>query len=164
MVWKFPLKTWFFGVWTSFQLKLGGARWNKNLIYTDNIGKKMLFLACASVRNSLLKFLVGVMGAQICPPRQKTPKFGFQAYIFSRAWKWKGVVPNIFPRLFGMYLTPPDHQNIKIFFWRVATIFAKRHWFFVFLGLYIETPGLYLETRGSAGISRVKRLHKAKCQ
>ena len=56
-----------------------------------------------------------------------------------------------FPRLFGMYLTPPDHQNIKIFFWRVATIFAKRHWFFVFLGLYIETPGLYLETRGSAG-------------
>ena len=115
----------------------------------------MLFLACESVRNSLLKFLVAVMGAQICPPRQKTPKFGFQTQIFSRAWKWKGVVPNKFPRLFGMYLTPPDHQNIKIFFWRVATIFAKRHWFFAFLGLYIETPGLYLETRGSAGISRV---------
>ena len=68
----------------SFQLELGGARCNKNLVFTGYVGKKMLFLACRSVRNSLLKFLVHVLGPQTWPLRAKIPKFGFQTYIFSR--------------------------------------------------------------------------------
>ena len=73
-----------FQVWTSFQLELLGPRCNKNLVFTGYIGKKMLFLACSSVRNSLKKFLVHVLGPQTWLLRAKIPKFGFQTYIFSR--------------------------------------------------------------------------------
>ena len=68
---KFPNKTWFFQVWTSFQLELGAARWNLNMVFRGNMGKNVLFLACRSVRNSFLKFLVHVLGPQTCPPRAK---------------------------------------------------------------------------------------------
>ena len=64
---KFPNKTWFFQVWTSFQLELGAARWNLNLVFRGNMGKNVLFLACRSVRNSFLKFLVHVLGPQTWP-------------------------------------------------------------------------------------------------
>ena len=62
-----------FQVWTSFQLELLGPRCNKNLVFTGCIGKKMLFLACRSVRNSILKFLVPVLETQTWLPSEKTP-------------------------------------------------------------------------------------------
>ena len=94
---------------------------------------------------------------QVCPPRQKTPKFGFQAYIFSRAWKWKGVVPNKFPWLFGMYLITPDHQHIKNIF--EGTEFLKndtREW--PFSRFEPRKQGSEPRFQGSkrVGISRVK--------
>ena len=73
----------------------------------------MLFLACRSVRNTLLKILVHVPGPQTWLPIAKIHNFEFQIEILSRPWKWKVGLPNNFPRYFGMYLTPPDTQNMK---------------------------------------------------
>ena len=95
---KFPNKTWFFQVWTSFQLELGAARWNLNLVFRGNMGKNVLFLACRSVRNSFLQFLVHVLGSQTQPSGLKYLIFGFQTYISSRAQNWEGGLPNNFPR------------------------------------------------------------------
>ena len=81
---KFPNKTCFFQVWTSFQLELGAARWNLNLVFRGNMGKNVLFLACRSVINSFLKFLVHVLGPQTWSPRAKKTDFGFQTCIFFR--------------------------------------------------------------------------------
>jgi len=87
--------------------------------------KTMLFLAYKSVRDTLLKFLVYVLEPQTWLPSPKKQDFGFQTGIFSRAWKWKVGLPNDFPRFFGMYFHPPDHQNIKKKFWGGSKISQK---------------------------------------
>ena len=123
------------------------------------MGKNVLFLACRSVRNSFLKFLVPVLGPQTWPPRAKKPEFGFQTYIFSRAQKWKGGLPNNFSRFFGMYLSPPDHPKCPGFGLWVYGISRKRHPKRPGFGVAVlefEYPVLEFEYRKRAGISRVK--------
>ena len=85
----------------------------------------MLFLACRSVRNTLLKILVHVPGPQTWLPIAKIHNFDFQIEILSRPWKWKVGLPNNFLRYFGMYLTPPDSQNMKKKIFGVPQNFSK---------------------------------------
>ena len=85
----------------------------------------MLFLACRSVRNTLLKILVHVPVPQTWLPIAKIQNFDFYIEILSRPWKWKVGLPNNFPRYFGMYLTPPDTQNMKEIFFGVPQNFSK---------------------------------------
>ena len=75
-----------------------------------------------------------------------TPRLEF----FSRAWTWQGGLPNNFPRFFGMYYHPPDHQNIKKTIWGGSKISQK--WYpkiaiFCKTNLYIEVRNLYIEVR-----------------
>ena len=85
----------------------------------------MLFLACRSVRNTLLKILVHVPVPQTWLPIAKIQNFDFYIEILSRPWKWKVGLPNNFLRYFGMYLTPPDSQNMKKNFFGVPQNFSK---------------------------------------
>ena len=61
-----------------FSTIAGGFQMELNMVFSGNIGKNVLFLACRSVRNSFLKFLVHVLGPQTWPPRAKKTEFGFQ--------------------------------------------------------------------------------------
>ena len=85
----------------------------------------MLFLACRSVRNTLLKILVHVPVPQTWLPIAKIQNFDFYIEILSRPWKWKVGLPNNFLRYFGMYLTPPDTQNMKKKIFGVPQNFSK---------------------------------------
>ena len=99
--------------------------------------KNVLFLACRSVINSFLKFLVHVLGPQTWSPRAKKTDFRFQTCIFSRALKWIGGLPNNFSRFFGMYLSPPDHPKCPGFGLWVYGISRKRHPFRPVFGVAI---------------------------
>ena len=58
-----------------FSALAGGCHIALKLGFTANMDKKMLFLACRSVRNSLLKFLVNVLGPQTWHPSKQIPNF-----------------------------------------------------------------------------------------
>ena len=125
------------------------------------MGKNVLFLACRSVRNSFLKFLVPVLGPQIWSPRAKKTDFGFQICIFSRAQKWKGGLPNNFPRFFRLFLRPPDHPKCPgfgLWAYRIFLTEAPVSPNFRFSVLGNEYAVLVFEYRFRSGISRVNEI------
>ena len=113
---EFSNKMWHVFVWTTFQHQLGSARWHKNLVFTASMDKKILFLACRSVRNSFLKFLVNVLGTQIWPPCEKSPQF-FATWLpdldFFQGLEIERRPPQQFSTIFWDVLDPPSHSEYQ---------------------------------------------------
>ena len=76
----------------------------------------MLFLACRSVRNSFLKFLISVLGTQIWPPSEKSPQF-FATWLpdldFFQGLEIERRPPQQFSTIFWDVLDPPSHSEYQ---------------------------------------------------
>ena len=74
----------------------------------------MLFLACTSVRNSFLKFLISVLGTQIWPPSEKSRQFfatWLQDLDFFQGLEIERRPPQQFSTIFWDVLDPPSHSE-----------------------------------------------------
>ena len=83
-------------------------------------------------------------------PKGKKTELDSKTWFFSRAWTWQGGLPNNFPRFFGMYYHPPDHQNIKKNFFGGSKISQK---WYPKIAIFCKTTS---KTRFGTSFSRFK--------
>ena len=114
----------------------------------------MLFLACRSVRNSLLKILVNVLGPQTWPPSEKKPsKFWNVASrlgFFLASGNGKEASPTIFHYFLGCIWPPQPLRTSKKKFGEAPEFFKNgtpKCPFFGVASLGSETPSLDSETQ-----------------
>ena len=114
------------------------------MVFRGNMGKNVLFLACRSVRNSFLKFLVHVLGPQTWPSRQNTRFLGSRLIFLPGPRTGKEASPIIFLGNLGCTLAPQTTRSALVSVWGSVEFFARSTHFSV--SRYSETSTRYSKT------------------